>query len=252
MKPPNARRERRDELRVQPAAERQRAADHVLPETALALVQAGRAARGERGALERRADAALVEPVADLVHAAEQRLEVVLVVPRRHPDIGRRERGAERMHGAVEAERQVVVAEGGHDGDSDRLLAVLRERACTEVDARIGRRGDQGNELFLEAGEDGADFLRRRPGLVIVEEHVVRVARRVEAGDVLALQLEMPVEPRAERGVVVVGPRDDPRLHALRGRLRQLGGEVGGNAARLVPVTPRDPDQARVVRVIGE
>ena len=188
----------------------QRAADHVLPQPALALVQARRAARGERRALERRADAALVEAVADLVHAAEQRLEVGLGVARRDADVGRRERGAERMDGAVEPERRRLEAECGHHGEADRRWPSSGNGPVAEAAAALGRSRDQRHELLLEPVEDDPHLGRRRSRLEVVEQDVVRIVGGLEARDVLALQLELPVEPRAEGGVVVLAPARPP------------------------------------------
>ena len=111
---------------------------------------------------------------------------------------------------------------------------------------------DQRHELALEPVEDALHLGRRRSRLEVVEEDVVRIVGRLEARDVLALQLELPVEPRPEGGVVVLLARDDPRLHALGRRLGQLAGEVGRDAPRLLPVAARDADQAGVVGVVGK
>src|SRR4029079_7105768 len=51
------------EARIEPPPERQRAPDHVLPQTALGLVQRRRASGRERRPVERRAASVLVEPV---------------------------------------------------------------------------------------------------------------------------------------------------------------------------------------------
>ena len=164
------------------------------------------------------------------------------------------ERRAERMHRRVEPERPGVEAEGRHRREADGALSLLGERAAAEAAAVVCRAhlGDQRHEHLLEAVEDGRTSARRRPRLEVVEEVVVRVGRRLEAGDVLLLELELPIEPGAERGVVVGGPCGDPGFHRLRRGLRQPRREIGGNPACLLPVSPRDADQACVVGVVRQ
>ena len=97
-------RERLLQPREEPAPERQRPTDDVLPEPALRLVQRRRDAGRERRALERRVHAPLVEAVAALVHRGEQREEVVVVVARRQTDVAQAERHLERVDGEIEPE----------------------------------------------------------------------------------------------------------------------------------------------------
>ena len=121
-------RERRLQLRVEVAPERQAAADHVLPHPALRLVQAERGAARERRALELARDAVLVEPVAGLVHRPEQAVEVVVEVARRQADVGDRDRGRERVDGRVEPPLGRVEAEALDHLQLELLLALERER----------------------------------------------------------------------------------------------------------------------------
>ena len=122
------------ERRVEPAPELERPADDVLPETALRLVQRGRAAGRERAPVERGVAAVLVEAVADLVHRREDRgaVQVVLGVARREANVLRRERDAERMDGRVEPERPLVRAERPCDDERQLVLHVDRVRAGEE------------------------------------------------------------------------------------------------------------------------
>ena len=94
-------RERLLQTRVEPAPERQRAADDVLPESALRLVQRGRRAHAERRPLERLRDAPLVDAVTRLVHGGEERVDVALVVAAGETDIAEAECDLERMNGRV-------------------------------------------------------------------------------------------------------------------------------------------------------
>ena len=97
-------RERLLEARVEPAPERERATDDVLPEPALRLVQRRGDSGAQRRSLERRADAPLVDAVPGLVHGGEEREEVVLRVAARQADVAEPEGDLERMHGLVEPE----------------------------------------------------------------------------------------------------------------------------------------------------
>ncbi len=63
------------------------------------------------------------------------------------------------------------------------------------------------------------------------------------------LQLERPVEPGAERPEVVVLARLRPGLDPLGRELCHLRAEVGGDAARLLPVARCDRNEAGVVRL---
>ena len=176
------------------------------------------------------------------------------MVAGRDPDIGGRERGAERVHGAVEAERLWVEPERGHRGEAERTLPVLGERPGTDVVSvvRGSGGGDQRQKLLFEPVEHGPNLCCRGPGLEVVEEDVVRLVCRFEAVDQAVLELEMAVEPGSERVVVVRCARRDPGLHALGGGLRHLARQRDRDPARLLPVAAGDADQARVIGVVGK
>ncbi len=176
--------------------------------------RAGRRAAGrERGALEGGADAALVQPVADLVHGAEERLEVVLVVAGRDADIGRREPRAERMNRRVEPERLGLEAEGGDRRETELGAARLRGTARRRFPFlhRLAAAAISGISSSLSRAKTCMHLGRRRPRLEVVEEDVVGVGGGLEARDVLLLELELPVEPRA-------GTRRSRWPHAQRPR----------------------------------
>ena len=242
------------ELRVEPAPEGERAADHVLPEPALRLVQRGRAARCERCPVELGLAAVLVQAVADLVHGREQRVavEVVLGVSRREADV------------AGSRARCRTDAPSGRAGSTARRCrrrarrrresscwALARVRAARGT-PRARRRGAAATRS-RRAGLSRSKTVRTSsvfiPRLEVVQQHVVGIVGRREAVDVPVLELERAVEPRAEALVVVVGPRLRPRIDALGRELRQVGRELGRHATRLLPVASGDCDQARVVGV---
>src|SRR5436309_10735575 len=76
------------------------------------------------------------------------------------------------------------------------LLPFDRERSSQErvVPAAAADLRDERDERTLQRVEDLRDACRRHALLVVVEEDVVRLVRRGEAGDVLALQLELALE----------------------------------------------------------
>ena len=125
--------ERRLHSRVEPAPERERAPDDVLPEPALRLVHRRRHPSAERRSIERGADAELVQAVAALVHRAEERDEVVLVVPRGQADVAEPEGRLERVHGEVEAKRVPGRAEPLDQLAGERVLLGGRIRARREA-----------------------------------------------------------------------------------------------------------------------
>ena len=240
------------ELRVEPAPERQGAPDHVLPEAALRLVEGGRAAGRERRPVERGVAAVLVEPVPDLVHRREERVavQVVLGVARREPDVPARERHAERVHGRVEPEVLLRRPVGAGDHDRELVLDVAGVRAGQERLGRVVRRGpDELLQRGPEPVEHGAHLVGAHARLEVVEQRVVPVARVGEAVDVPVLELERPVEQRAEAREVVLRAGLRPGVHPLGAELRHLRRELGRHPARLVPVAARDGDEAGVVRV---
>src|SRR5215831_5997928 len=79
---------------------------------------------------------------------------------------------------------------------------------------------------------------------------VVVLVRRIEAGDVLALQLEVPLQAGEELRKVGLGPRALPDRLAERSGTGQLGAKLGRDAAELLVVATGDPDEARLERVV--
>ena len=104
-------------------------------------------------------------------------------------------------------------------------------------------------ERGLDLVEDLRDLGRRHERLEVVQQHGVRRVVPLEALDVALLQLEVPLEDGEEGGEVVVRPRLDPDLVALRARAQHLGAELGRHLPVLLPVVTRDADQAGVVGV---
>ena len=126
-----------------------------------------------------------------------------------------------------------------------------RKRPAHERVVLVGRvLGDERAELGTEHREDLANLGCAHPGLVVLEEHVVRVVVRCEALDVLPAQIHDALERRPERCEVRLLARLDPHLVRLGGCLGELDRELGGHAARTVPVALGDPDQGGVVGIV--
>ena len=158
------------------------------------------------------------------------------------------------MHGQVEPRERRVVAEPLDDLQRVGVLRIDRPRAVHEgVVALDGADlGDQRHELGLQVVEDLAHLRGLHARLVVVEESVVGLVVALEAVDVAALEVDRALEHGAEELVVVLRPRLRPHVVALDGGAGHLGSQVGGDAARLLPVAARRADQARVVRVVIE
>ena len=115
--------------------------------------------------------------------------------------------------------------------------------------SRSPQLGDQRNQLRLDLGEDPRHVRRLRLRLEVVEQDVVGLVGRVEAGDVAAAQLDGALERREEQLEVRRHLRLEPDRGRLGGGPRHLAGELGGHAHRLVVLTPGEADQRGVVGV---
>jgi hypothetical protein len=128
------------------------------------------------------------------------------------------------------------------------LLVDLERRLQAGVVDGIGRRFlDQRRELALQLVEDLRDLGRLHPLLIVVEQDVVGLA--VEALDVAELQVEVLLQMRQERVEVRVRACLDPDGKRLGGGVSHLAAQLGRHLALLLPVTARDADQARLVRI---
>ena len=158
------------------------------------------------------------------------------------------------MHGQVEPRERRVVAEPLDDLQRVGVLRIDRPGAVHEGVVAVHRAdlGDQRHELGLQVVEDLAHLGGLHARLVVVEESVVGLVVALEAVDVAALQVDRALEHGAEELVVVLGPRLRPHVVGLDGGAGHLGSQLGGDAARLLPVAARRADQARVVRVVVE
>ena len=148
------------------------------------------------------------------------------------------------MHGQVEARERLVEAETPDDRERVLVLGVHRPRAGHERIVAVDGAdlGDQGHELGLEVVEDRPHLGRLHPGLEVVEQGVVRLVVAFEALDVAPLQLDRLLEVRKEVGVVGLLARLGPDVVRLGGGPRDLGRQLGRDAARF-------SQSRRVVRI---
>jgi hypothetical protein len=160
------------------------------------------------------------------------------------------------MRREIEPPRALLEAEALDDRVDDPALCVDRKRTAEHGVVHrlgaVGDRPDQRQERLLEALEHCPRLDGSRALLVVVEEDVVGRTVRLEAIDVAQLELHVAAEIREERREVRCRPRLDPRLLADRRGTHDLGAQLGRDLPGFLPVTPRDPDQARVVGVAGQ
>src|SRR4051794_31997268 len=239
------------QTREEVAPEGQRAADEVLPHSALRLVHAERHAARERRPLERGIDLVLVEPVPELVHRPEEAAEVVREVARRDAYVADPRARRERMHRRIQPPRVVGEAESVRDLELEDLLLLDRERVLARpVGCLLRHLLHERRLVLLQVVEDAPDFLCPHPALVVVEHDVVRLVVDLEAVDVTLAQVEVLAQHRQEALEVVVLPRLHPDGICERGGARYLRAQVRRNLARLLPVVRNDADQARLERVV--
>ncbi len=170
----------------------------------------------------------------------------------REPHVGRGERDRERVDGGIEPEAVGVVADALEHGQHRGALGVDRERAFE--DAGVARAGVAGlaqerDELVAQALQQRAQLGGRETGLEVVEQHVVRVGVALEARDVGVAQIDVAGERVAERREVVRRARLEPGLLALDLGAREVGGERGRHAHRLLEVAAQPADEPDVVGV---
>ena len=227
-------------------------ADDVFPQPALGLVECRRRTGRERRAEVARVDLALVQPVPELVEAGQDAADVVGEEARREANVVVRERDRERVDGIVEPPGLVVHPPRLEHVEREGALAIdgVGAEEARVVD-RLPETCDHLHEPVAEAIEDDLDFGGLHAGRVIVEQRVVRIVVRLVTGDVLARQLDQPVELRPEELVVARLPRPEPHLVADRAGARHLGAKVGRDAALLLVVAARDANDARLERLAG-
>ena len=165
--------------RVEELPERTAAADEVLPEAALRLVDAERARVADRQVLQVTRQLVRVEAVPVFVHRREERLHRLGVVVRRDPDVVDACPRGERMLRRIEPPRVLVAkAEQRDDLLCQPFLRLDREVSAQEgvVDVVVPQLGDQRDQLGLELGECLTHFGGAGLRLVVVEQVGTRTA----------------------------------------------------------------------------
>ena len=137
------------------------------------------------------------------------------------------------------------------DAVEELLLRRDREVALEEGVVRgLARLAHDRRQLRTEHVEDRLHLGRLHPGLVLVEEDVVRRVARLHVLRPAQRDVVDALERRPEDGEVVRLARLEPGDVRLAGLARPVGFELGRNPARLLPVAAGDADQARVVGVV--
>ena len=207
----------------------------------------------ERRSLERRCDAVCVLAVTRLVHASTTAPSsplsnrVVMRTSRLENDV---QNGCTVGSSRYEPSSKPSVRE---DAVVERRAARPPGSACWRNDAStrgasLHELGEHGADRREHLGDLGGQHVR----LEVVEQRRVGRVLPLEALDVPALEVEVPLERREELREVVGRARLDPDLVAERSRADHLRPQLGRDPALLLPVAARDADQARVVRVVVE
>ena len=251
--------ERLAHQRCVPLPERPAAADDVLPQAGLRLVDAVRGRLGDRRVLVRRVEALLVQAVAALVDRGEQPAErVELVDPGRQADVAQRRGRAERVRRHVLPPGVQVEAEVAEHLDREGPLRIGGKGASLERRRRQLPGGldlaQQAEGLVAQLAEQRLQPRGGHPRFELVEQRVVRLAVVPDQLGLFALQLDDLLERRQERREVVLAASDPPdgRPPALGERqpLGELDRQLDG---ALMPV-PQVADHGRAgrIRVAGQ
>src|SRR5262245_28586330 len=169
----------------------------------------------------------VVDSVSGLVEDAEERLiEEPRIVARGDATIPWSDPGAERVRGHVEPPGLEVEADGFRGPASKCLLDfdwvfafedLARGPASRWTDGR-----DKRHQLGRQRREHAPDLRGRRPGLVLVEQGIVRVVLVTDRVGLAPLESDNLLEPRTERREVTLRSRLLPDLLCPRGHPRQF------------------------------
>ena len=176
---------------------------------------------------------------------------MVRVVVRRDADVVDAGSGRERMLGRVDAPRARAVAEHVDDLVTELDLLVDREVAGEEgvVDLAPVKGRDQIDELGLDLVEDARDLGGLHLRLEVVEEDVVGLVTALEAVDVAAAQLDLPLHDGEEEVEVRGRLGLEPDRRGLGGRPRHLAAKLRGHLDGLPVVPARGADRRRLPRI---
>ncbi len=145
----------------------------------------------------------------------------------RQSRVPRTDAAAKRMRGHVEPTPVEVEADLLRRLDGERLLRVDRKPAVQDVAARrtvgVAHLADEGHQRVPQRGEQPRHFGAGHAGFELVEQRVVRDARRFgEAGRLLALERDGLFQPREEVRELRLLAGFDPRLLCERRHARLL------------------------------
>ncbi len=237
------------------------AADPVLPQPALGLVQTQRARAPERAAGELGVDPGVIEPVAGLVQGAEQRGREV--VARRSASSGARRGARSRSRtGAPSGRGATSPARAGAPPPASRPARAApgsgnepRRHESSTASGRAVTAATSGASPARSSPSKPRMSLARHSGLVLVEQRVVGMLEALESFVALgkaAPQLDVSLQLRPQELEVGLRARLAPRGLAERRRAGEIGAQLDRDPARLLPVASDDADQRPRLGVRGE
>src|SRR5688572_1290063 len=136
----------------------------------------------------------------------------------------------------VEAPTLRIESNRPRDRLDEQALIIEREFPLENVVRRnrlFAQRGDQRNEVRLQAREHGRDAIGCHTGLIVLEQPIVSLANPAKRIGLLSRQPEYPLDPGRESLEVVVGARIGPDLR-----------RKCGHACPLLHQLPRQPTLA--------
>jgi hypothetical protein len=157
------------------------------------------------------------------------------------------------MHRRIEPVGALLEAEVAQDRAEELLLGGEREVAVEKgVVCGLACLADDLDQLGPEDVEDGLHLGGRHSRLVLVQERVVRGVARLHQLRPAERDVVHALQGGQEDGEVVGLAGLEPRAVRLSGLTRPGGRKLGGHAACLLPVAPRDADEAGVIGVVVE
>ena len=204
----------------------------------------------QRGAVDLRGQALLVERVAELVHDRADVAEGALARDAGgEAHVAGVRRAGERVRRAGDHARRRLEAHQRGDVVREGHLPVLGPVAGRQL-GRLARRGrlHDRRQPLAQLGEDRLEAGRAGARLELVEQGVVGLVADADRLGLAALQLDHAAQRLGVGGEVVGRPGLDPRRHAARAGLGDLAHQRLGHAQGPVALAGRQAQhRARVV-----
>jgi hypothetical protein len=158
------------------------------------------------------------------------------------------------VDGPVEAPGALLKGKRGHDLACElRLVAdgeAAVEAGVVDAVAMAVQLRHQRPDALAQLVEHPCDLAGRHPGLEVVQQRVVGALETLEVVEALceaALQIHYALQVRQERREVRGLPGIHPGVLGERASPRDLGAELGGHPARLLPLAAGHANEACVV-----